>query len=280
MPANRQSPFVVVSTDQGTFIVNRFDGLMHDHKDEQGKVEYSVGFGVGFQLLERTQYETGESTVVKQLLDIKRQFSSEGRILIVDCGANIGVHSVDWARHTAGWGHIIAIEPQRWLYYALCGNLAINNCLNTTAIHAAVGAHDGQIKIPVLDYTRYASFGSFELQKSEKNENIGQDVNYDEENLVPINIHTLDSMNLPKLDFVKIDVERMELDVLAGGCEALHKFKPAMLIETLKQPDGAVEDWLFAYGYECWKFQDSVIAVHAEDPALPLARQVNLDVPR
>ena len=29
-----------------------------------------------------------------------------------------------------GWGTVIAIEAQERVYYALCGNITINNCLN------------------------------------------------------------------------------------------------------------------------------------------------------
>ena len=45
-------------------------------------------------------------------------------------GANIGVHTVEWARHMYGWGNVIAIEAQERLYYSLCGNISLNNCLN------------------------------------------------------------------------------------------------------------------------------------------------------
>ena len=44
-----------------------------------------------------------------------------------------------------GWGIVIAIEAQERIYYALAGNLALNNCFNARAIHAAVSTAPGRI---------------------------------------------------------------------------------------------------------------------------------------
>ena len=61
-----------------------------------------------------------------------------GRIWL-DCGANIGVHAVNWARHIFPEGQVLAIEAQERIFYALAGNLLLNNVHNARAIWAAVG---------------------------------------------------------------------------------------------------------------------------------------------
>ena len=66
----------------------------------------------------------------------------------VDCGANIGVRTVEWAKGMTGWGTVVAIEAQERIYYALAGNITINNCFNAHAIHAAVGAQEGTLRSP------------------------------------------------------------------------------------------------------------------------------------
>ena len=50
-----------------------------------------------------------------------------------------------------GWGSIEAFEPQERIYYALAGNIAINNLFNARAIFAAVGETDGWITVPHID---------------------------------------------------------------------------------------------------------------------------------
>jgi FkbM family methyltransferase len=65
----------------------------------------------------------------------------------IDCGANIGVHTTQWARLMTGWGRVVAFEPQERIYYALAGNIAINNCFNVRAIHAAVPSTPGTMRL-------------------------------------------------------------------------------------------------------------------------------------
>lgn len=45
-------------------------------------------------------------------------------------------------------------------------------------------------------------------------------------------VHTLDSLNLPKLDFLKVDTEGAELDVFRGGIETIKRCRPKMLFEN------------------------------------------------
>ena len=90
-------------------IVNRFDEVRRPDNS---------GFGVGFQLLENAAYDPADVTLLLTLLDLRRRCYGDG-IVAIDCGANIGVHSVEWARHMTGWGIVIAIEAQERIYYAL-----------------------------------------------------------------------------------------------------------------------------------------------------------------
>ena len=128
----RKIAFILASTDHGTLIVNRFDYRM---------VNATTGFGVGYSLLENSCYEPQEGSAAMQLLALRRQHFGDG-VVAVDCGANIGVHTVDWAKGMTGWGSVVAIEAQERIYYALAGNISINNCFNAHAIHAAVGARE------------------------------------------------------------------------------------------------------------------------------------------
>src|SRR5215469_2693674 len=160
----RKIAFVTVATEHGTLIVNRFD---------QHIVDQTTGYGVGFQLLEASAYDAAEVDLTLKLLDLRRQHYGDGAIA-VDCGANIGVFTVEWAKHMTGWGAVMAFEAQERIYYALAGNIAINNCFNARAINAAVSSRSGSMKIPQPNYLANASFGSLELKKMDRAEFIGQ----------------------------------------------------------------------------------------------------------
>ena len=263
---SRKIGFILASTDHGTLILNRFDYLM---------VDATRGFGVGFELLENSSYEAQVGSVAMQLLTLRRQHFGDG-VIAVDCGANIGVHTLEWAKGMTGWGTVVAIEAQERIYYALAGNVAINNCFNAHAIHAAVGAQDGSLRIPVPNYLAPASFGSLELRKSEVNEFIGQDIDYSEQRLATVRMMTIDSLNLARLDMIKIDVERMELEVLQGAKTALARFRPIIIVEQVKAPKDEIATVLASYGYEWFALGLNFLAVHPSDPT---RRSINLTQP-
>lgn len=48
---------------------------------------------------------------------------------------------------------------------------------------------------------------------------------------IQVEIRTLDSFFFPKIDFIKIDVEGLEAQVLRGGMNTLKRWKPNLLIE-------------------------------------------------
>lgn len=186
----RKLAFILASTDHGTMIVNRFD---------QHIVGPDAGYGAGFQLLQRASYDPEEVNLVMALLDLRRKYYGDG-VVAVDCGANLGVHTVEWAKHMTEWGVVLAFEAQERIYYALAGNITINNCFNARAIHAAVTSQPGWMKIPKPDYLTNSSFGSLELKKRDNTEFIGQAIDYSEAAMTDVRTVNLDSFNFPRLD--------------------------------------------------------------------------------
>jgi FkbM family methyltransferase len=252
----RKIAFVLASTDHGTLIVNRFDYRM---------VDANTGYGVGYVLLEKSGYDVQEGAIGVRLLALRRQHFGDG-VVAVDCGANIGVHTVEWAKSMTGWGSVLAIEAQERIFYALSGNIAINNCFNANAIHAAAGAQDGELRIPAPNYLAPASFGSLELRQSAANECIGQAIDYADQKLTTVRLMRIDSLNLARLDLLKIDVERMELEVLAGAQATVERFLPIIIVERLKVPREELAAVLASYGYDWFELGLNFLAVHPTDP--------------
>lgn len=235
----RPRPFVLTSTDHGSMIVNRLD----THQLPTG-----AAYGVGFQLLTKGSYDKDEINFVLNVLRTRRKYYNGG-VVALDCGANIGVHTLEMAQEMAGWGKVIAFEAQERLYYALCGNIALNNLFNASAVFTALGCETGTIKIPQPNYNKPASFGSLEIQKRPNREYIGQNIDYSDRNLVQIPLTALDSLNLPRVDFIKLDVEGMELDVLMGAKNLIAKFLPDMLIEWIKSGKDEICNFLHGFDY-------------------------------
>jgi FkbM family methyltransferase len=254
----RKLGFILASTDQGTLIVNRFDYKM---------VDETQGFGVGHMLLNTASYDAKEVGDAQALLSLRRRYFGNG-VVAIDCGANIGVFAVEWAKAMTGWGGVLAIEAQERLFYALAGNIAINNCFNARAVHAAVTAQPGMLRIPNPDYLSPGTFGSLELKPSEQAEFIGQPIDYAEERLMPVQAITIDSLNLSRLDLLKIDVERMELDVLAGARQTISRHLPIIIVERLKTDEHALNTLLDSHGYRRFQAGLNILAIHTSDPTL------------
>jgi FkbM family methyltransferase len=238
-------------------IVNRLDYRM---------TSADAGFGVGFQILESGSFDPEEVQLAVGLLAARRRHHGNG-VLAIDCGANIGVHTIEWAIAMTGWGSVFAIEAQERIYYALAGNIAINNCFNAMAIHAAVSSESGILKIPNPNYMIPASFGSLELREGANNEFIGQAINYTE-NTAEVRKVAIDEFNLPRVDFIKLDVEGMELEALQGAEKTIKNSHPVLLVEKIKSNGEELHRWFSDRGYDLREVGINILAIHSDDKTL------------
>jgi FkbM family methyltransferase len=150
-------------------------------------------------------------------IDLFKQLSRPGQI-IIEVGANVGAHTVFLAQQVGITGRVLAFEPQRLVFQALCANLALNNIVNVLAFQQAVGSATGEIVVPLLDWRKEQNFGGLSLGS------------YQEGEKVPV--VTIDGLNLQRCDFIKVDVEGMEIDVLKGASRTIGRFKPHLYVEN------------------------------------------------
>ncbi|MGM4997835.1 FkbM family methyltransferase [Tardiphaga sp. 538_B7_N1_4] len=249
--------FCLVSSDHGPMIVNRFD---YNHT-------FSGDFyGVGAQILENGCYDPRDVNALKDLLRCRRNHFGNG-VVALDIGANIGVHSVEWAKLMRGWGSVVSVEAQERVFYALAGNLTLQNCFNARAIWAAIGEVEGELDIPEPDYTQQASFGSFELKPRVGGEFIGQAIDYGKPTS-RVRQTTIDSLGLERLDLLKLDIEGMESEGLNGAVETIARCKPILFVETIKSDKVAISSFLGEMSYRVLPNGMNILAVHKDDPTL------------
>ena len=256
MAVNRQVAFVLASTDHGTMIVNR-----NDHATGPGGAVY----GVGIEILSQSHYTSESVALLRRLLDLLRQARGDG-LIALDGGANLGVMTIELARHMTGWGSVLAIEAQERVFYALAGNIAVNNCFNARALNAVLAERPGMTRVPVPDYLRPGSFGSLEMRRTSATEFIGQPIDYAPDATAPVAAVSIDSLNLPRLDLLKLDVEGMELDVIAGARESVARHRPLVFAEHLKVGFEKLRDVLAGLGYAVRRHGRDLLASHADDP--------------
>jgi FkbM family methyltransferase len=160
---------------------------------------------------------------------------------ILDVGANIGLLTLPFARLVRPGGRVIAFEPQRIVYQILCGNLALNAIDNVFAHNSAVGRQGGSIALSPTDYTQVGNFGGVAVGASFAGETVP--------------LVTIDSLALPSCEFMKIDVEGMELDVLAGAGNTLQRFRPRLFVENDRpEKSAALIEHLLGLDYRLYWF--------------------------
>jgi FkbM family methyltransferase len=138
--------------------------------------------------------------------------------LVLDVGANVGTHTVFFARRVGAGGRVHAFEPQRIVFQTLCANVALNSLTNVHAHQAAVGRAAGTARLPPIDYHQAANFGGVALDGVTEGESVP--------------VMSLDELDLPRCKLLKMDVEGMELAALEGARSLIERCRPMIYLEN------------------------------------------------
>lgn len=170
-------------------------------------------------------------------LEIHLAYIKEGDV-VVEAGANIGSFTVPYAKRVGLAGRVVAFEPQRVIYQMLCGNLSLNGIWNTHAFQGGLGAERALLHVPPVNYTVVGNYGGVSLTQEP-----GE----------PVFIEQLDAYQLPRCDFMKIDVEGMELEVLKGADATIKAHRPVLYVENdRKEKSDALMAHLRSLGYDLY----------------------------
>lgn len=174
---------------------------------------------------------------------------------IVDVGANIGCHTISYAGMNPE-ARIWSFEPQKKLFDLLNTNVNLNGYTDRIHLHnCGLGHKECTLEMQGLDTVEDRAHMGWNKG--------GLGIGRGGEKL---DVKTLDSLDLPGLDYMKIDVEGAEGLVIQGGQETIKKFKPVICFEhnhtTLDPRDVELEHVptpfaeLVKLGYKTFKYLD------------------------
>jgi FkbM family methyltransferase len=175
---------------------------------------------------------------------------------IIDVGANNGNFAIDFAHMVGDNGKVHAFEPQRIIYYQLCGNVFINGIDNIICKNYAIGEKEGVVEIEVPNYyedSTYVNFGNVHINNGRQAK----------KELVEMKM--VDSFEFNDVAFIKIDVQGYEPFVIDGAANTILKHRPFMMVE-FEQPNlelfGSNEEKLMnkirSLGYELKRMHEGV----------------------
>lgn len=184
-----------------------------------------AGYGGRGVYLMRDMIEK-ELAIVDQLLD------DEG--VFLDIGANTGVYTIKVAKHFANRGTVIALEPFLETLAALKKSVDLNGFTNVRLRNFCAGSHTQSGEL----WLNNAKPNSFSLSRFDS-----------QAKSVSTLIVSIDDLlaweGVARLDYVKIDAEGAEDDILAGARGSIRRFRPIVQAEvTVKRVSAALPDYL------------------------------------
>src|SRR5919198_243323 len=155
--------------------------------------------------------------------DIRKHFNPKKGDIVIDVGAAFGLYTIPSSRQVSSSGKVVAIEAHPTVFEMLNRNVKLNKLTNVTCLNYAMYSRKTKVKI----YSNYTIMS----ERAEEEEEA-------KEKFVEVNADTLDNIlqqngiSKEQVNWLKIDVEGAELEVLKGAHSILSNSKDiALLIE-------------------------------------------------
>jgi FkbM family methyltransferase len=139
--------------------------------------------------------------------------------VVLDIGANFGQMSVEFSRAVGPTGKVYSFEADPFIHSVLDKNVKENLCDNITTYCWAVWNEEGvNLLYPEPDREKYECFGQY-----------GIDPTADQgQQLIS---HTIDSLDLPRVDLIKIDIQGSDLRGMEGARATIDRCQPLIVFE-------------------------------------------------
>jgi FkbM family methyltransferase len=142
---------------------------------------------------------------------LNRNFKSDS--VFVDVGSNYGWHSIKSSPYC---NTVYSFEPQKLIHDIQNTSIIENFLTNINLFNCGIGDTNEIKEMSPIDYNNPS------INMGDLSVGIGGE---------SIEVRTLDSFQIPKVDFIKIDVQGYEKYVLEGGKNTIMSSKPTIIIE-------------------------------------------------
>jgi len=140
---------------------------------------------------------------------------------VVEAGANIGAMTVPIARHVGPNGRVYAFEPQAVLFDLLEHNIRLNGLENVEVHGLAVSDRAETLWHRRQDYCAPGNFGGVEFFRTAEGETAAAAA-----------VRLDAAIDPPRLHLLKLDVEGMEREALAGARGLIDAHRPLIYMEN------------------------------------------------
>jgi FkbM family methyltransferase len=170
--------------------------------------------------------------------------------IILDIGANIGLHSLSFSMMAKN-GLVIACEPQPITFRTLEKNISQNNIKNIIPLNLAIAKAPKIAEFYVMKDDAYSSL--IDTSRKELSEKI---------NVLCTSVDGV--FGDIRFDFVKIDVEGLEFNVLESMCNLIQRHHPVIFCEIYKgkiysnNPHDTIL-FLRHFGYQVYRVIDGAL---------------------
>ena len=172
--------------------------LQTDYTEVFGNKLFLSKKGLGLTVSHYGTYEKSESKIMEEEIKVGN--------IVVDVGANIGLHTLNMARIVGNTGQVFAFEPDPSNFKILEKNVKVNNYQNIILEQKAVGDKHGRTTLYQSDHPgMHRIFPQTKLAKGQV-----------QVELTSLDKYFIDSNLADKINFIKIDVEGLEFSVLKG----------------------------------------------------------------
>ena len=196
---------------------NLFEGIIKTVSFQNVKFELHIEDWIQQNIYFLGAYERAELNLLNRLLSEESVF--------VDIGANFGLYSLVASQKITNSGKVICFEPFPKNYAALKKNISLNSKSNIISENIALGDKKDEL--------------SLYYQPNEKNLGIVSANFMENSKTIEVDVMSLDEYvnenGIDKIDFIKIDVEGFENQVIVGMKKTLELFSPMILIEIFDE---------------------------------------------
>merc|ERR1712000_220681 len=155
--------------------------------------------------------------------------------VVLDIGANIGAMAMVFSAITGPKGLVLAFEAEYQNYIHLCTNIGLQERYNIHPRFEAVGKASGRLAVQKMPPDRVLNFGGHSLLNPNIVKPSGS-VSDTDRDYIEVPVVAIDDLKLDRVDFCKLDIQGMEMDVLEGARKTLEKFHPKIYMENELRP--------------------------------------------